>query len=72
MSPISGLNLEKLLNISNYACEHDVGIIIYIFLRVLLFANTSKSTRKSVHGTRLCGVAQRQHITIILGICGLG
>ena len=26
--------------------------------RVLLFANSNKSSRKSTHGTRLCGVAQ--------------
>ena len=39
--------------------------------RVLLFANVSKSTRKSTHSTRLCGVAQGLHIAIVLGVCGL-
>ena len=32
--------------------------------RVLLFANARKSTRKSTHGTRLCGVAQGLHIVL--------
>ena len=41
------------------------------FGRVLLFANASISTRKSVHGTRRCGVNQGLHIAIILGICVL-
>ena len=39
--------------------------------RVLLFTNANKSTRKSTHGTRFCGVAQGLHIAIILGACGL-
>ena len=39
--------------------------------RVRLFPNASKSSRKSTHGTRLCGVAQGLHIAIILGVCGL-
>ena len=39
--------------------------------RVFLLANASKSTRKSSHGTILCGVAQGLHIAIILGVCGL-
>ena len=39
--------------------------------RVLLFVNASKSTRKSTHGTKLCGVAQGLHIAIVLGVCGL-
>ena len=35
--------------------------------RVLLFANSSKNTCKSTHGTRLCGV----DFAIVLGIRGL-
>ena len=34
--------------------------------RVLLFANASKSTRISTHGTRFCGVAQGLHIAIYI------
>ena len=34
--------------------------------RVLLFANANKSTRKSIHGTRLCGAAQGLHIAIYI------
>ena len=37
-----------------------------LFSRVLLFANTSKSARKS-HATRFCAVAQGLHIAIVLG-----
>ena len=36
--------------------------------RVLLFANTSKGTRQSKHGTRLCGAAQGLHIAIYMYI----
>ena len=35
--------------------------------RVPLFANASKSTRKSTHCTRLCGVAQGLHIGASVG-----
>ena len=33
---------------------------------MLLFANAYKGTRKSTHGTRLCGVAQGIHFAIVL------
>ena len=39
--------------------------------QVLLFANASKSTRKSLHGTRLCGVVQLRltcDIAVVLGV----
>ena len=37
---------------------------------ILLYIS-SKSTRKSTHGTRLCGAAQGLHIAIVSGTCGL-
>ena len=46
--------------IRKLAFEHDVGNLKLVS-RVLLFANVSKSTRKSTHGTRLCGVAPGLH-----------
>ena len=45
---------------------YKLATVTLLVSRMLLFANASKSTRKSTHGTRLCGVAQGLHIVIYI------
>ena len=63
--------LEQLLKIVTYHVSMMLECNLKLVGRVFSLANASKSTHKSTHGTRLCGVAQGLHIAIVLSVCGL-
>ena len=49
-----------------------LGCNLKLVVRVLLFTITSKSTCKSMHSIRLCGLGQSRYIAIVLGIVAVG
>ena len=49
--------IRKVILKRSVACEHDDGMQFKAFTPVLLFVNASKIACKSMHSTRLCGVA---------------
>ena len=62
MPPYIVVNLEKLFLKYDFSTKQKLQCNLKLINQVFLFSNASKGTRKAVHSSRHCGVAQGMNI----------